>query len=215
MVRTIVALQWTMDLSIGVADIAYRMKHTWGQVTGKGLFESRPSMVCVDVSIVAAFPKPPSSGENYFNQVHDRRAPDIPSTCHQAHSQANRTRGADNSHPVSGEQNFGWILISPYSLLRMALERSQSQDTPGSSSGNLDLQAQLRMMSPALQEYVRKLQIKAQMRKDTSQLEDEDVLGRDEVVWGLCDKITLPHFHTLPDFASKNECGIKCISILQ
>jgi len=39
-------------------------------------------------------------------------------------------------------------------------------------------------MSPALQEYVRKLQIKAQMRKDTSQLEDEDVadLGRDEVV---------------------------------
>jgi len=68
----------------------------------------------------------------------------------------------------------------------MALEGSQSQDTPGSSSGNLDhdLQAQLRMMSPALQEYVRKLQIKAQMRKDTSQLEDEDVadLGRDEVV---------------------------------
>jgi len=66
----------------------------------------------------------------------------------------------------------------------MALEGSQSQDTPGSSSGNPDLQAQLRRMSPALQEYVRKLQIKAQMRKDTSQLEDEDVadLGRDEVV---------------------------------
>jgi len=110
MVLTIVALQRTMDLSIGIADIAYRMKHTsttanmWGQVTGKGLFEFQPPMVCVDISIVAAFPKPSSSGENYFNQVHDRRAPDIPSTCHQAHSQANRTRGADNSHPVSGEQ---------------------------------------------------------------------------------------------------------------
>jgi len=38
-----------------------------------------------------------------------------------------------------------------------------------------DLQAQLHMMSPELQEYVRKLQITAQMRKDTSQLEDEDV----------------------------------------
>jgi len=61
-------------------------------------------MVCVDISIIAAFPKPSSSGENYLDQVHGRRAPDIPSTCHQAHSQANRTPGADNPHPVSGEQ---------------------------------------------------------------------------------------------------------------
>jgi len=61
-------------------------------------------MVCVDISIAAAFPKPSSSGENYFDQVHGRRGPDIPSACQQAHSQANRTRGADNPHPVSSEK---------------------------------------------------------------------------------------------------------------
>ena len=62
MVRTIVALRRTMDLSVTVADIAYRMKHTsvianiWGQVTGKRFFEFRPRIVSVDTSIVT-YPK--------------------------------------------------------------------------------------------------------------------------------------------------------------
>jgi len=37
-----------------------------------------------------------------------------------------------------------------------------------------DLKAQLRMMPPALQEYVRELQMKVQKRENTSQVEDED-----------------------------------------
>ena len=37
-----------------------------------------------------------------------------------------------------------------------------------------DLKTQLRMMTPALQEYVRELQMKVQKRENTSQVEDED-----------------------------------------
>ena len=37
-----------------------------------------------------------------------------------------------------------------------------------------DLKAQLRMMPPELQEYVRELQMKVQKRQNTSQVEGED-----------------------------------------
>jgi len=40
-----------------------------------------------------------------------------------------------------------------------------------------DLKDQLRMMPPALQEYVRELQMKAQRRENTLQVEDEDEAG--------------------------------------
>jgi len=79
--------------------------------------------------------------------------------------------------------DLGSILISPNPLPCISLEGSPSQDTLGSltTSGMQcpDLKAQLRMMTPALQEYVRDLQLKAQERKNTQDEAIED-LGHDK-----------------------------------
>jgi len=147
----------------------------WGQVPGKRFFEPRPSTVRVDTSIVT-IPKPPPSGGEYFDQdsmdhrpIRGRRAPDIPDTRRPAYLQAKRmrsSRSADHFRSVTGEQQsrFKSDFTNPLSL-----EGSQFQDTPGSLMHCADLNAQLRMMPLALQEYVRELQMKAQKRENTSQ----------------------------------------------
>jgi len=155
----------------------------WGRVTGNPFFEHRLPIVSVDTSI-ATFPKPSPSGVEYFDRgsvdhpIQGRRASDIPNT---RTKRILRLNACDlvvvQTVPVQSavSKDLGSIMISPNSLPCIALEGS---DTPGSrSNGGMhcpDLNAQLRMMPPALQEYVRELQIKVQKRKDTSQPEDED-----------------------------------------
>jgi len=113
--------------------------------------------------------------------IQSRSAPDIPDTRRPAYLQAKHMRSADHFRPVTGEQRsrFKSNFANPFSCI--TLEGSQSQETPGSLMTNgmhcPDLKAQLRMMPPALQEYVRELQMKAQRRENTSQVEDEDEAG--------------------------------------
>ena len=113
--------------------------------------------------------------------IQGRRAPD---TRRPAYLQAKRmrsSRSADHLRPVTGEQrsHFKSDITKPFSCI--TVEGSQSQDTQGSLMTNgmhcPDLQAQLRMMPPALQEYVRELQMKAQKRENTSQVEDEEAIA--------------------------------------
>jgi len=70
-----------------------------------------------------------------------------------------------------------------------------------------DLKAQLRMMRPELQGYVRELQMKVQKRKNTSQGEDEDEAITDVLVGK-----TTTHVETiLPNFvfySSSSPCGV-------
>ena len=98
--------------------------------------------------------------------IQSRSAPDIPDTRRPAYLQAKHMRSADHFRPVTGEQQsrFKSDFTNPLSL-----EGSQFQDTPGSLMHCADLNAQLRMMPLALQEYVRELQMKAQKRENTSQ----------------------------------------------
>jgi len=80
--------------------------------------------------------------------------------------------------------DLGSILISP-NPLRISLEGSPSQDTLGGLTTrvmqypDLTRKAQLRIMTPALQEYVRDLQLKAQERKNAQDEAIED-LGQDK-----------------------------------
>jgi len=81
--------------------------------------------------------------------------------------------------------DLGSILISPNPLPCISLEGSPSQDTLGSLTTSvmqypdLTRKAQLRIMTPALQAYVRDLQLKAQERKNAQDEAIED-LGQDK-----------------------------------
>ena len=115
--------------------------------------------------------------------IQGRRAPDTRRPAYLQAKGMRSSRSADHFRPVTGEQRsrFKSDITNPFSCITLEGSLGQSQDTQGSLMTNgmhcPDLQAQLRMMPPALQEYVRELQMKAQKRENTSQVEDEEAVA--------------------------------------